>query len=171
LAEPIFYLSTDPNTIMGIRVRQKTDGLYNIAVIAGRPYRYNAAALKANMNTIINGYFGLGTRVNEPQAGPENFALLPNYPNPFSPVLAGLSAAGATQIVYRLPHREKVQLKIFNVLGQRVRELLNASRESGQHTVLWDGTDDAGRRVAAGVYILHMRAGTFTAARRLTLMR
>ncbi len=165
--EPIFYLNFDPNTIMGIRARARANGPFNLAVISGRPYRLDANALRTNMTIIINDWFGLGTEVDEPAGGPESFALLPNYPNPFMPA----TGAAATQIFFFLPQREKVQIEIFNVLGQRVRELLNAPREHGQHAIAWDGTNDAGQRVAAGVYVLRLRAGKLAAERKLTLVR
>ncbi|MGH7452105.1 MAG: FlgD immunoglobulin-like domain containing protein, partial [bacterium] len=165
--EPIFYLNFDPNTIMGIRARTKANGPFNLVVISGRPYRFDPNALRTNMTTIINDWFGLGTEVDEPAGGPESFALLPNYPNPFMPAIG----AAATQIIFSLSQSEKVQLEIFNVLGQRVRKLLNAPREQGQHAIVWDGTNDAGQRVAAGVYILRLRAGKFAAERKLTLVR
>ncbi len=165
--EPVFYLNQDPNTIMGIRVRTRANGPFNFAVISGRPYRFEPNALRTNMTIIINDWFGLGTEVDESAGGPESFALLPNYPNPLSPAIG----AAATQIVFSLPQREKVQLEIFNVLGQRVRELLNGPREQGQHAIAWDGTNDAGHRVAAGVYVLRLRAGKLVAERKLTLVR
>jgi hypothetical protein len=165
--EPIFYLDDDPSTIMGIRVRARANGPFNLVVIAGRPYRLDAEALRANMTIIINDWFGLGTEVDESAGGPENFTLLPNYPNPFVPAIG----TATTQIVFLLPQREKVQLEIFNVLGQRVRELLNAPREPGQHAIAWDGTNGAGQRVAAGVYVLRLRAGKLAAERKLTLVR
>ncbi len=165
--EPIFYLNFDPNTIMGVRARTKANGPFNLVVISGRPYRFDSNALRTNMAIIINNWFGLGTEVDEPAGGPESFALLPNYPNPFTPAIG----AAATQIVFSLPQREKVQLEIFNVLGQRVRELLNAPREQGQYAIAWDGTNDAGQRVAAGVYVLRLRSGKLAAERKLTLVR
>lgn len=165
--EPVFYLNQDPNTIMGIRVRTRANGPFNLAVISGRPYRFEPNALRTNMTIIINDWFGLSTEIDEPAGGPENFALLPNYPNPFTPAIG----AAATQIVFSLPQREKVQLEIFNVLGQRVRELLNVPREQGQHAITWDGTNAAGQRVAAGVYVLRLRAGKLAAERKLTLVR
>jgi hypothetical protein len=165
--EPIFYLNFDPNTIMGIRARTKANGPFNLVVISGRPYRFDPNALRTNMTIILNDWFGLGTAVDESAGGPENFALLPNYPNPFTPAIG----AAATQIVFSLPQREKVHLEIFNVLGQRVRELLNAPREQGQHAITWDGTNDTGQRVAAGIYVMRLRAGKLAAERKLMLVR
>jgi hypothetical protein len=107
----------------------------------------------------------LSTAVAQPPAStPQDFALLTAYPNP---ILRAQSFSA--QIVFRLPQRENVQLEIFNVLGQRVRALLHATREAGQHEILWDGANDAGERLAAGVYIMRLRAGKMTTARRVTL--
>ncbi len=111
-----------------------------------------------------------GTDVDETKNTPNDFALLPNYPNPFSATLPSLQTPGGTQITFHLPQPERVQMEIFNLHGQRVRELLNAQRTQGRNTILWNGADDTGRTVAAGVYILRLRAGQFAAARRMVLL-
>ena len=169
--EPIYYLNNDRATTMGIRVRPGANRPFNVVVISGRPYRLELTTLKNNLTTIIRDYFSLGTAVDEPASAPSTFTLLPNYPNPFSPALAGEANAIGTQIIFQLPQREKVQLEIFNVLGQRVRVLLNAPRESGTHAVQWDGKNELGHDVAAGVYIMRLRAGKFVAERKMTLVR
>ena len=169
--EPIYYLNTDRNTTMGIRVRPGANRPYNVVVIGGRPYRFDLAALKTNLTTIIRDYFNLGTAVDEPVSAPATFALLPNYPNPFTPAISGGANSIGTQIVFQMPRREKVQLEIFNVLGQRVRVLINAQRESGTHVIQWDGKNETGQNVAAGVYIIRLRAGKFIAERKMTVVR
>lgn len=172
LVAPIFRLESDPGVVMGLRARKTPAGPYNLVVIAGRPYRYDPAALKANMTVILTKYFGLNTAIDAPKENtPHRFALLPNYPNPFSPAATELNKLAATQIIFQLPGREHVQLEIFNLLGQRVRVLLNATRESGTHAVLWDGKNEAGQNVAAGVYIMRLRAGEFIAERKMTMVR
>ena len=108
----------------------------------------------------------LTTRVDETAERPNDFALLANYPNPIL-----LTQTSSTQIVFRLPRREYVQLEIYNVLGQRVRILLNEPRDSGQHAIFWNGVNDEGQRVAAGVYLARLAAGNFIAERKMTLVR
>ncbi len=169
--EPIYYLNNNRNITMGIRARPGATRPYNLVVISGRPYRFELAALKTNLTTIMRDYFSLGTAVDEPVAMPATFALLPNYPNPFSPALAGEINSAGTQIVFQMPRREKVQLEIFNVLGQRVRVLLQAPREAGAHVIPWDGKNETGQNVAAGVYIVRLRAGKFVAERKMTMIR
>ncbi len=111
------------------------------------------------------------TAVDDEKNSPNEFALLPNYPNPFSATLPSLQTPGGTQIAFHLPQPEHVQIEIFNIYGQRVRMLLSALQDQGQRTIWWNGADDAGRTVAAGVYILRLRAGKFIAARRTVLLR
>ena len=97
------------------------------------------------------------------------FTLLPTYPNPLAPAAA--ISRTATQITFRLPHAENVQIDVYNLFGQRVRELLKASRPAGEHRVLWNGRDNADQQVAAGIYLLQMRAGEFAATRKITLIQ
>lgn len=64
-----------------------------------------------------------------------------------------------------------VELAIFNIHGQKVRDLVNGKFVRGNYEVTWNGTDDAGLRVASGVYLLPLRTGQFAQTRKLMLMR
>jgi hypothetical protein len=131
-----------------------------------RPDTTTVITSAANKTTATIRLRRLSTSVNAPQDIPAEFDLLASYPNP-------LSSAGAApvQIVFRLPVRAEVQLEIFNIFGQRVRELLRAAREPGEHPFTWDGTADNGQTVPSGVYLLRLRAGTFSSSRRITVLR
>ncbi|MBN1348304.1 T9SS type A sorting domain-containing protein [candidate division KSB1 bacterium] len=78
----------------------------------------------------------------------EKFALMQNYPNPFNP---------ATTIRYSLDNEVQVELSVFNVLGKKVKILVNAKKSAGYHTLEWDGTDLNGNRVGSGVYYLKLK--------------
>jgi len=89
--------------------------------------------------------------------------LAQNVPNPFNP---------ATTIEYRLPAASSVRLEIFDLRGRLVRRLRDGEQESaGRQAVVWDGRNDAGRAVAAGVYLYRLEAGNTRAARRMVLVR
>lgn len=105
----------------------------------------------------------LNTAVAASRVGPHGFELFSSYPNPLS--------TSISQIVFRLPVRTEVQLEVYNIYGQRVRELLRAAREPGEHRLAWDGADAAGQPVTAGVYILRLRAENFSASKRITVLR
>jgi hypothetical protein len=100
---------------------------------------------------------------------PQSFALHQNYPNPFNP---------STEIKYDLPEQGQVVLSIFNVVGQKVRTLVDESKEAGYHRIVWDGKDDVGNGVASGIYLYRIdvtsqnaRSKSFSAVRKLTLLR
>jgi len=93
---------------------------------------------------------------------PFEYSLQQNYPNPFNP---------ETTIRYQLKQRGAVALEIYNMLGQKVRTLVNAEQNTGEHFVKWDGLNHAGRSVASGVYVYRLIAGEFRASRKLLLIR
>jgi hypothetical protein len=100
-------------------------------------------------------------------AAPASFELRQNYPNPFNP---------ETQIQYQLPQPGMVQLAIYDVLGHRVRTLIDEYLPAGPHTVRWNALDDAGLRVASGIYIYRINVTAdseerFTETRRMLLLR
>jgi hypothetical protein len=149
----------------------KNDNVWVVAEAAGyRPDTAMVATKAEGKTTITIRLKRLGTDIEEPGNTPGDFALLPNYPNPFSATLSAPQAPAGTQITFYLPQPERTQIEIFNIYGQRVRTLLNAMQEQGQRTIWWNGADDTGRTMAAGVYILRLRAGQFAAARRMVLL-
>ncbi len=97
-----------------------------------------------------------------PSTIPHKAALFQNYPNPFNP---------ETTIEFQLPSAQHVTFTIYNILGKRVKTLLEEKKEAGRHRVLWDGTDANGSRVSSGIYIYRMTAGTFKAANKLLLIQ
>ncbi|MCG3118407.1 MAG: hypothetical protein ALAOOOJD_00607 [bacterium] len=95
---------------------------------------------------------------------PQAFALQQNYPNPFNP---------STTIAFSIPanYRGGVSLRIYNMLGALVRELVAGELAPGQYSKVWDGLDNAGRTMATGLYVYQLRAGNFSATRKLLLMK
>jgi hypothetical protein len=93
---------------------------------------------------------------------PAVFQLCQNYPNPFNPV---------TTIDYSLPRRSQVTIEIFNVLGQKVRTLLNREESAGSYQIEWPGIDDAGRPVSTGVYLYRFQAGDVVQTKKMMLLK
>lgn len=93
---------------------------------------------------------------------PGRFALNANYPNPFNPT---------TKITYEIPRESKVQLRVFNVLGQEIRTLVSEVQGAGKQTITWDGKNNAGQVVSSGVYVYRLEAGSFVKARKMMLMK
>jgi hypothetical protein len=93
---------------------------------------------------------------------PTEFALKQNYPNPFNP---------STNLMFDLPAAAHVNLEILNVLGQKVRTLVDEFREAGSYTVTWDGANDYGRTVASGVYFYRISAGENQAVKKMMMLK
>jgi len=89
-------------------------------------------------------------------------ALKGNFPNPFNP---------ETTIQYSVKENSPVSIEIFNVKGQKVRSLVNNVKEAGEHTVVWNGTDDNGRAVSSGVYYFKMNAGKYSSTKKMIMMK
>jgi hypothetical protein len=103
----------------------------------------------------------------EPEVTPEEpvpkfFRLYQNYPNPFNP---------DTEIRYDLPVEKHVTLTIYNLLGQKIKTLVNKTQSAGSYSVPWDGTDEQGNRLASGVYLYRLEAGAFVKVRKMLLAR
>jgi hypothetical protein len=90
------------------------------------------------------------------------FALHQNFPNPFNP---------STEIRFDLAENVRVELRIFNSLGQLVATPVNDVRPVGAYTILWDGKNADGLQVPSGLYVYRLRAGSFTDAKKMLLMR
>jgi len=76
-----------------------------------------------------------------------------------------------TTVKFGLPHACRVKLEIYNIAGQRVRTLVDGDRSAGYHAVSWQGTNDAGNRVASGVYLYRITAGDFVQSLKMLLLK
>jgi hypothetical protein len=123
---------------------------------------------KVNL-TLATGFSGLsksgdGSRTQQPAdpGTPKTFALVQNYPNPFNP---------STLIRYQLPDEREVTLVVYNILGQTVKTLVHEFENAGTHEILWDATNDQGRRVSSGLYVYRIKAGTSTDTKKMILLK
>ena len=76
-----------------------------------------------------------------------------------------------TTISFVLKDAGDVKLEIYNIIGQKVKTLVNEHREAGTHSVVWKGTDDNHRHVSSGVYLYKMRNGKFSSTKKMILMK
>jgi hypothetical protein len=108
----------------------------------------------------------LGTRaaarVARADSLPPAVRLWPGYPNP---------ANAQIELVYELPSAQPVALVVSDILGRRVRVLVDQLQEPGIHRLVWDGRDDSGRPAASGVYTALLRAPAAALTQRLVLLR
>ncbi len=100
--------------------------------------------------------------LNIASAIPTEYRLAQNYPNPLNMW---------TIIKYQLPAKTHVKIEVFNLLGQRVRTLVNEEIKAGYHLVNWDGKDDFQTTVASGVYICRFQANRFVSNRKMVVLK
>lgn len=89
-------------------------------------------------------------------------ALYPNYPNPFNP---------ETSISYEIASDGLAKIEIFNLKGQLVKTLVNETKVSGPHKVVWNGTDKYGRKVASGLYQYRLTTSEGSITKKMMLMK
>lgn len=90
-----------------------------------------------------------------------SFVLYRNYPNPFNQ---------GTEIIYSLPGRAQVLIEIYNVLAQKIARIYSAEMSEGKHVIFWDGQDEAGKKVAAGIYFCRVQAGEIFKTIKMTML-
>ena len=93
---------------------------------------------------------------------PKDFGLSQNHPNPFNP---------STTITFAVPEASEVKLAIYNLRGQLIQTLHSGVISAGQHSVVWDGTDFLGAKVASGVYVYRLESKGFVLSKKLVFMK
>ncbi len=116
-----------------------------------------------------NSYGPISLSINSAGNFPENYTLYQNYPNPFNPL---------TYIRFQIHqmnfHGDKlvpVNLDIYDLLGKKIKSLMNSDLHIGDYTYSWDGTNDMGNRVASGTYVYTLRLGNQIVSKKLVLIR
>jgi hypothetical protein len=106
--------------------------------------------------------------IGEEPIVPETFELFQNYPNPFNPI---------TTIEFSIAQSEdgaltqQTNLDIYNILGQRVKELVNESLPTGRYRVEWNSTNESGQRVSTGVYFYRLVVGPHSQSKKMLLIK
>lgn len=159
------YLAPGSGEVLRISytVAEQTDTLKQVAlhvskaVVVGQNYVSLPVQIVNNQFTLTG-----ATAVDQQTVVPEEFRLEQNYPNPFNP---------ATQIPFSLQKEGWVQLAVFNSLGQRIRTLVEGHRQPGVYQARWDGCNDHGQPVAAGVYLYRLDAGGRSLTRQMLYVK
>ncbi|KAA3612308.1 MAG: T9SS C-terminal target domain-containing protein [Calditrichaeota bacterium] len=133
-------------------------------VTIGTKYFYRIAAFdfSENQGDLTSELTASITGVAGSDALPTEYALMNNYPNPFNP---------ETTIEYQLPTQGNVTLRVYSMLGTEVRTLVEESQAVGKYSVVWDGRDDTGNALSSGMYMYRLESGSFSAVKKMVLMK
>ena len=149
--EPLGHSATNSYTDEGVT----SAGTYYY-VLAAVDFSGNTSEFTAKLEFVATGVEPEGTLV------PTEFGISQNYPNPFNPT---------THIKYQLPEAAKVTIKVYNILGEEVRTLVDSKEAAGYKTTMWDGLDNNGTPVASGIYLYRIKAGKYTATKRMVFIK
>jgi hypothetical protein len=116
----------------------------------------NVSEIKAMIDNLIN------ISAIEDKISPSKYRLHQNYPNPFNP---------STVISFEIQGKEKVSLKVYDNQGRFVRSLLDNTMHAGKHELSWDGRNNQGVSVSAGVYYYTIKSTQFTRTKKMILIR
>ena len=92
----------------------------------------------------------------------DRFVLKDNYPNPFNPL---------TLISYELPSDKLVNITIYDMIGKKVKTLVNSLQTAGYKSIKWDATNNRNEPVSAGVYLYTIEAGDFRQTKKMVLLK
>jgi FlgD Ig-like domain/Lamin Tail Domain len=132
-----------------------------IAFIRGLQHFHNSNYKLQPRNNDDLGPFTVSVQ-ETPDNLPRTYALEQNYPNPFNP---------ETMIKYQLPKQAAVSINIFNILGQKVRTLVDNVQPAGTYSIRWDGANDRGVRVPSGIYFYRMKSADFVRMHKMLLLK
>lgn len=93
---------------------------------------------------------------------PSQTLLIGNYPNPFNP---------ETKIEFSLIDADKVDIVVYNVKGEKVKKLIDGQMAAGFHTIVWDGTDNYGKKVSSGIYLYRFKTTKIDQTKKMMLIK
>jgi hypothetical protein len=160
----VFWTTDGGNNWIEQVPRNYFDGLFRVQMLDEK----TAWAVGRN-GLIIKTTTGGVTWVDDDNTGdlPSKYSLSQNYPNPFS---KGSGGNPSTKIKFSIPKAGKVKLTVYDVLGRRVAELANGYYQRGTYAVDFNANAQ-GKKLASGVYIYRIEAGTFRKSRKMMLVK
>ena len=172
-AQPLYYFDSysDNPAYEGKVCGLKYDGAdYKLAFFGLPLYYLEAPGAKEMVRSLMRD-FGepLGVEDHPDVSLPERYMLAQNYPNPFNPSTTIPFQAGSRKPGAGSPIQ--TTLKIYNILGQLVRTLVDEEKAPGNYKIIWDGKDNAGKEVGSGIYFYQLKTEEYTATKKMVLLR
>jgi len=159
-----FYVGTtniDSGNIVAVRSENSAEGWRTFFLSSGLYHLYGNkfdSLLFRSIEYILDTNFVLtGTDLNNKDDLLQKYSLSQNYPNPFNP---------SSKISFSLPSTELVNISVYNIIGQKVVELVNKNYEKGIHVIEWNASN-----LSSGIYLIKLSAGKFSAVQKAILLK
>lgn len=155
----LLYQSTEGfDSPRGTGVISEPDGTGKFVLLAGKPYQFESAGMAQNIETIVKDLIGDATTdIEDDEKVVYEFELKSLYPNPFNP---------STNIQFSLPQASDVTISVYNIIGQKVGEIVNEQLNSGAHKVEWNASN-----LSSGIYLIRLNAGNYNAVQKAVLLK
>lgn len=160
----VYDISTDSWTVDNFQISAERQWMA-AAEYEGRLYvigGFDSVNLAVDVVEEIIPLGPVGIDAPDPISVPANFSLEQNYPNPFNPT---------TTIKLTVPEAAEVNLSIYDIMGRMVRTLINENLPAGNHSVLWDGKDEAGNLLSSGIYFYRLHYQGRVQTKRMALLK
>ena len=130
-------------------------------------YIWSLYTTEENLPEVLDGQSGvffviLPVMSVEPNTIPNNFALYAAYPNPFNP---------SATIKFDIPEDSFVSLNVFDMMGRKIKTLLNDKISAGRRSIIWDGTNNLNQAVSAGTYFYMISTSKYKSTKKLILLK
>ena len=142
--------------------------LADVYFTATRDGAFTSDMIALNTAHVVNSWYqGENINIDIPAAldtkdAPVVFELNQNFPNPFNPT---------TSISFSIPKSGHVELKIYDILGRRVKTLISGAYDVGNYSIVWDATDMNGNLVSNGIYFYAIRAADYSSTKKMLFMK
>ena len=142
--------------------------LFSDSMLSSSIFYWNVAVADFDTSVVSsNGPFMFTVEVSELLLDnnvviPGEFKLHQNYPNPFNPL---------TKIQYDIPNNNFTTLIIYDLIGRNIKSLVNTEKPAGFYSVVWDGTNNFGETVPAGMYIYSIQSGEFSQTKKMLYLK
>jgi hypothetical protein len=162
--EDFQYFMVEKTSMSGFEMIETADAFYvDENYISSEVHSYRVAAVDhAGNQSEFSEVVEVAVLAIDNQVTPDVFALHQNYPNPFNPT---------TQIKYDLAEDALVSISIYDVMGRKIKSLMNINQSAGYHSLRWDATNNIGEAVSAGMYIYTIQAGQYRATKKMVLLK
>jgi len=148
-----FMYSPGAVSVCSLQVRGQDNAVFQDAANWGTWYTRTFTLIDGTVRPV---------NIEEFEGIPTSYALFSARPNPFQSQI---------RIGYAIPSTDKVNLRVYNSLGQLVRTLVNDVKQPGYYSVTWDGRDDVGRSMAAGIYFYQITTQTYSETKKAILVK
>ncbi len=112
--------------------------------------------------SVLSAIDSISTNIGNENRIPQDFQLNQNYPNPFNP---------STVISYRLSESSDVKIKIYDVLGREIKTLIDSFQNTGEHSVVWNGTDNSHNQIGSGIYFYSLTTNEISIQKKMILVK